>query len=219
MSVEWLGKIAAHWTVKRLGELSLQIADINHEMPPSAEVGVPFISAKDLLDDGTLNFTENIKLISEEDYERLSKKAKPQKHDIIYSRIGACLGKARLVETDTRFLVSYSCCVIRLKADRALSEFYRYILDSEIVLTEARIRTQGIGVPDLGLRQISRFPVPFPPVDEQKAIASYLDRETAKIDALIAKIRQGIEKLKEYRTALISAAVTGKIDVRNEVAS
>ncbi len=59
----------------------------------------------------------------------------------------------------------------------------------------------------------------FPPYQEQQAIASYLDRETTKIDALIAKIREGIEKLKEYRTALISAAVTGKIDVRNEVAS
>ena len=50
----------------------------------------------------------------------------------------------------------------------------------------------------------------------QGAIGSFLDRETAKIDALIAKIREGIEKLKEYRTALISAAVTGKIDVRED---
>jgi restriction endonuclease S subunit len=56
-----------------------------------------------------------------------------------------------------------------------------------------------------------------PPTDEQRAIAAFLDRETAKIDALVAKISEGIEKLKEYRTALISAAVTGKIDVRNEI--
>jgi restriction endonuclease S subunit len=53
---------------------------------------------------------------------------------------------------------------------------------------------------------------------EQRAIAAFLDRETAKIDALIAKVREAIERLKEYRTALISAAVTGKIDVREVVA-
>ena len=55
-------------------------------------------------------------------------------------------------------------------------------------------------------------------MDEQRAIAAFLDRETARIDALVAKVRDAIDRLKELRTALISAAVTGKIDVREEVA-
>lgn len=59
--------------------------------------------------------------------------------------------------------------------------------------------------------------VPLPPLAEQQAIAAYLDAETAKIDALKAKVSEAIDRLKEYRTALISAAVTGKIDVRSEV--
>lgn len=54
---------------------------------------------------------------------------------------------------------------------------------------------------------------PFPPPHEQRAIASFLDRETARIDALVAKVREAIDRLKEFRTALIFAAVTGKIDV------
>ena len=53
---------------------------------------------------------------------------------------------------------------------------------------------------------------------EQRAISTFLDRETAKIDALIAKVREVIDRLKELRTALISAAVTGKIDVREAAA-
>jgi len=57
----------------------------------------------------------------------------------------------------------------------------------------------------------------LPPLPEQKAIAAFLDRETAKIDALSAKVSTVIERLKEYRTALISSAVTGKIDVREAV--
>jgi len=57
----------------------------------------------------------------------------------------------------------------------------------------------------------------YPPLPEQRAIAAFLDRETAQIDAMIEKVRQSIDLLREYRTALISAAVTGKIDVRKEV--
>ena len=55
---------------------------------------------------------------------------------------------------------------------------------------------------------------PIPPITEQAAIADFLDRETAKIDAMVAKIETAIDRLQEYRTALITAAVTGKIDVR-----
>jgi type I restriction enzyme, S subunit len=57
-----------------------------------------------------------------------------------------------------------------------------------------------------------------PPKQEQYLIAAFLDKETVKIDALIVKVQEAIEHLKEYRTALISAAVTGKIDVREEKA-
>ena len=59
---------------------------------------------------------------------------------------------------------------------------------------------------------------PLPPLPEQRAIVDFLDRETARIDALITKVREAIDRLKELRQALISAAVTGKIDVREEVA-
>ncbi len=61
---------------------------------------------------------------------------------------------------------------------------------------------------------INKLPIPFPPLDEQKLIAGHLDKEFTKIDALIDKAQQQIEKLKEHRSALISAAVTGEIDVR-----
>ena len=62
---------------------------------------------------------------------------------------------------------------------------------------------------------IGRIPIVVPPVVDQDAIAGFLDRETARIDALVAKVRDAIERLKERRAALISAAVTGKIDVRD----
>ena len=60
--------------------------------------------------------------------------------------------------------------------------------------------------------------LPLPRQEEQQAIVQFLDRETARIDALVAKVRDAIDRLEELRTALISAAVTGKIDVRMEAA-
>lgn len=62
--------------------------------------------------------------------------------------------------------------------------------------------------------QLANLPIPVPPAGEQQAIADYLDRETAKIDRLVAQVEEAIERLVEYRSALITAAVTGKIAVR-----
>jgi len=70
------------------------------------------------------------------------------------------------------------------------------------------------GTRKLETETLAQFPIPTPPLDEQYVITSYLDRETAKIDALVAKVETAIERLKEYRGALISTAVTGKIDLR-----
>ena len=60
--------------------------------------------------------------------------------------------------------------------------------------------------------------VPLAAISEQQAIADFLDHETAKIDRMVTKVETVIERLKEYRTALINAAVTGKIDVRGQAA-
>jgi type I restriction enzyme S subunit len=68
----------------------------------------------------------------------------------------------------------------------------------------------------INVGQIKAFFVAHPPPAKQRAIAAFLDRETAKVDTLVAKVGEAIERLTEYPTALISAAVTGKIDVRAE---
>jgi type I restriction enzyme S subunit len=213
--VEWFGSVPEHWTISRLGRLALEINDVNHEMPDAVEDGVPFLSAKDFKDDGSLNFSEDVKLISREAFARLGAKITPKRGDIVYSRYGACLGKARLVETDQEFLVSYSCVTIRLRKNVADPRYFTYLLDSDLVLTDARLRTQGIAVPDLGNKMIAKFAVPVPPLDEQREIAAWLDEKVSELRRLSDTIASAIGKVQELRVALISAAVTGRIDVRN----
>ena len=69
-------------------------------------------------------------------------------------------------------------------------------------------------IENVNAERYSRMPLPLPAIGEQQAIISFLDRQTGRIDALSARVEAAIERLQEYRTALITAAVTGKIDVR-----
>jgi type I restriction enzyme S subunit len=73
-------------------------------------------------------------------------------------------------------------------------------------------------LPILSQGEIADIVLAVPPLAEQRAIADYLDRETSKIDRMVTKVEAAIERLQEYRTALITAAVTGKIDVRRSAA-
>ena len=168
-------EIPENWTWTRLKYICSLIGDIDHNMPKSvsSDVGVLFLSAKDLLDDGTINYTQNAKYISRADFERLSRKALPQKHDIIYSRIGAALGKARLVEIDREFLVSYSCCVVRPLL--VYAPYIRYYLESPQILLHSIKARQSIGVPDLGMGEIKKYLVALPPYNEQVRIVEQLE--------------------------------------------
>jgi type I restriction enzyme S subunit len=71
----------------------------------------------------------------------------------------------------------------------------------------------GMGVPHLFQEDIRKFPIPYPPLRTQRAIADYLDRETARIDAITVTLERQIELLREHRQALITAAVTGELEV------
>jgi type I restriction enzyme S subunit len=90
-----------------------------------------------------------------------------------------------------------------------------HALKSAGVFAQLEAGALGATIRGVNIRDLKRASIPIPPRVEQEAIARFLDRETGRIDALVAKVRDAIDRLKELRTALISAAVTGKIDVRD----
>ncbi len=96
-------------------------------------------------------------------------------------------------------------------------EYLKRVMDSRYARSFFATRANGITRYGLGTYAISNFILPLPPLEEQKQIAAFLNQETAKIDTLIEKCETAIDLLKERRTVVISAAVTGKIDVRNAV--
>jgi type I restriction enzyme S subunit len=198
--------LANGFTWYELTDITEVISDIDHKMPKSVNHGKLFLSAKDLLDNGELDFSKP-KYISEEDFRHLSRKIKPRKGDIIYSRIGAKLGKARLVKTDHDFIVSYSCCTIRPNHEKVSSIYLRYILDSEFTLKQANHGTKGIGVPDLGMGEIRSFKIPVP----ELMLGNKLEKELILIEQQKAIAQKSLEKSEELFNSLLQKAFKGEL--------
>ena len=134
---------------------------------------------------------------------------------MIYSR-NATVGDAALVATNERFCMGQDVCLIR--APKHHAKFLLYLFRSPRSWEQVESMMIGSTFRRINVGQIHAFWICVPPLPEQAAIAAYLDEETAKLDALVGKVEEAVERLQEYRTALITAAVTGKIDVRGSVA-
>jgi len=193
------------WPMRRLAEVCESIADIDHNMPKATNAGYPFISAKDLTEDGDISF-RNVKRISEADFLRLSRKTKPRVGDIIYSRIGA-IGRASLVRIDTDFLASYSCCTIRPNRELIEPLFLRQQLVSPRVMRQALKGVRAIAVPDLGLGEIKSFQIAVPPLELQRRFCELQNG----LDGLKSKQSQSLEKLAGLFASLQHRAFRGEL--------
>jgi type I restriction enzyme S subunit len=139
----------------------------------------------------------------------------PRPGDIIYSR-NATVGAAALVVNDEIFCVGQDVSLIRSTYQN--QKYLVFFLRSPAVMGQLDALVVGATFKRMNVRQIKNLFVAVPPTAEQKSIAEYCSDVHSKIQALLEKIMEGIARLREFRTALISAAVTGKIDVREEVA-
>ena len=183
--IEWLGKIPAHWEVKRLKFL----ASIRSGEDAKAVDGeYPLYGAN-----GVIGRTNSPSFTS------------PR---VLIGRVGSS-GAINFV--NGIFGVSDNCLVL----DRPRHVDTAYLHYASLVLDFTPEISKN-AQPLITATNVGIKPVALAPLPEQLAIAAFLDGETARIDALIEKVEKSIELLREYRTALISAAVTGKIDVRKE---
>ncbi len=201
-------EIPDNWKWVRLISVCETIADIDHKMPVSQDSGIPLLSAKDINDDNSLNFENDIKYISEEDFERLRKKIQPQIEDIIFSRIGT-LGKVGYVDIDKEFLVSYSCVVIRKIGME--KEYLGYCLQGSEMQRRVHSAKTGIGVPDLGMEMIKRFIIPLSPLKEQKRIIEKVEEIIKQIDIIDDLQKKYSNDLAVLKSKIIDAGIQGKL--------
>lgn len=212
--VEWLGDVPVHWEVRPLKSIVAKpITDGPHETPEILDHGIPFVSAE-AINNGKINFSKIRGYISPSLHLRYSKKYKPQLGDIFLVKSGATTGRTAIVEEDREFNIWSPLAAIRPNNKTANSCYIHYSLQSKEFQTAIELNWSYGTQQNIGMGVIQNLSLPLPPLAEQNAIAAYLDAETRKIDTLVAKIEAAIERLQEYRSALITAAVTGKIDVR-----
>ena len=211
--VEWLGKIPAHWHLRALKRVSPEIT-VGVVVNPSTYVraeGVPFLYGGDIHEGRIV--ADAARRMSEEDSESLSK-SRLQAGDLVCVRVGAP-GVTAVVPPQLAGANCASVLIVR-RAASFDSQWLCYTMNSRLVQYQVELVQYGAAQEQFNVAHAVEFFVPLAPQAEQRAITAFLDRETAEIDALIAKVHQAIGYLKEFRTALISAAVTGKIDVREE---
>ena len=209
--VEWLGDIPEGWGTSRLKYLTSQIVDGAHFTPTYVNNGVPFLRVTDIHCE-EIDFA-NLKFIPESEHIELVKRCKPQKGDLLLSKNGT-IGVPKIVDWEWEFSIFVSLCLIRPNDHLNVNYAYYFFLTHEIHEQIFGLIKQSTVV-NLHLDKIENLYFTVPPIEEQKAIADYLDNTIGTYDQQLNKAEKLRLLLKERRTALISAAVTGKIDVRN----
>ncbi len=211
--VAWLGQVPETWEIRRFKYavwLNPKKSEISKE---ASDLLVSFLPMELIGDDGSI-VLEEVREIDE---------VKQQftyfiNDDVILAKITPCFenGKGAICSNLVNGIGFGTTELHVLRPQRITDSHYVYYLTHSdfFRLPGIALMTGAAGQKRVPESYISNFCIPLPPLSEQRAIAAFLDRETARIDTLIAKQQRMIELLKERRSALITAAVTGKIDVR-----
>jgi type I restriction enzyme S subunit len=210
--VEWIGEVPAHWsvsTIKRLGSIQYGLG----EPPPYREVGYPLVRATDV-DAGRLMIESAVRVdVADIPASRI---VWLEPGDIIVVRSGAGTGDSGQFIGASRSAIAGFDMVLR--PTRVDAGLLQWLLLSVCVLN-AQIHPLRIRAaqPHLNAEELGRCIVPVPPIPEQVAIRAFLDKIVARLDLVAAEALAAVSLLRERRSALITAAVTGQIDVRGLV--
>jgi type I restriction enzyme S subunit len=213
--IEWLGDVPAHWEVTGVKRYCLAITDGAH-VSPETENGVHcFVSTKDLSDAG-IDFEECLRT-SDVSYAYLVRTGcKPNVGDLLFSKDGT-IGRTAVVNGDRDFVVASSLVIIRPDRELLYVDFLHFLCQSVFIKSQVESFVKGAGLPRLSIQNLLRVIGVFPPIEEQVQIATALSSAAQGFEKLSAVAETAITLLQERRAALISAAVTGKIDVRGLV--
>ena len=213
--VEWLGEVPEHWEVTHLKRRCALVTDGAH-ISPETEGGVHlFVSTKDISDDG-IDFDGALRT-SPASYEYMVKTGcQPASGDVLFSKDGT-IGRTVVVNGATEFVIASSLIIIRPIPDQLNSDFLNALCQSWVVSQQVDGFVKGAGLPRLSIQNLLKVVGVFPPIDEQVQIANYLSDLDMRSRTLALEAERTVALLKERRSALISAAVTGQIDVRGLV--
>ena len=215
--IEWIGEVPEGWKIISIKCLEGNSANVVQTGPFGAQLhaddyvdeGVPLIlirNVRDMRIDDT-----NIPQVSLSDAERLSM-YRLREGDIVFSRVGSIGRIALCTERENGWLISGQMLRLRMTNLSVDKKFVAYAFESPSLLTFVELQSVGSTRESINTEILRNMPLPMPDIIEQREISAFLDRQTARIDALITKKTRFIELLKEKRQALITHAVTKGLD-------
>ncbi len=206
--IEWLGDVPEHWEGRRLK----YSASINDEALP--ETTDPDLEMT-YVDISSVNAVKGISSTTKVSFEDAPSRARRivRDGDTIVSTVRTYLRAIAAIQKPIpNTVVSTGFAVVRPRS--ICAPFMSYALHESGFIEAIMARSVGVSYPAINASEIGMLPITLPKVSEQHAISDFLDRETKKLDSLITKIETATECLQEYRAALITAAVTGKVNLR-----
>lgn len=213
--VEWLGDIPEHWHVKRLKYLlSGSIQNGLFKKKEQFGSGTLLVNVFDVYRDDFVVDVASLDRVSADEREHRAYTVAPG--DIVFVRSSLKLdgvGRCAVVP-DTSEPVVFECHLVRPRSSSVRSRYLLAFLNSTLVRQRLVALANSVTMSTLPQDAIGTLEVPVPSPPEQAAITAFLDVEAARTKALVGGIFNAINRLKELRLALISATVTGKIDVR-----
>lgn len=207
--VEWLGEVPAHWEVSRLKYHSTRIGDGLHSTPEYDDAGDYFFINGNNLVGGAITISPTTRQVNRQEF--LKHRVLLDSSTILIS-INGTIGNLALYSGEPVILgksAAYINCTESLSP-----RFCLYLFSSEQIKRFFESQLTGTTIYNLSLRTIAEIPTPLPSIDEQNSIIEFLNRNVDGFDELIDNAMKLAQLLQERRSALISAAVTGKIDVR-----
>ncbi len=204
--VGWLGEVPAHWDVVRLGILFREVSESGND-----ELPVLRVSIHDGVSDREFDEEELDRKVTRSEDRSKYKRVEPG--DLVYNMMRAWQGGFGAVTVPGMVSPAY---VVARPREPLRTDFIEQLLRTPQAVE--KLRCHSYGVADFRLRlywdEFKSIEIAIPPLSEQEQIMASISGESGRIDTLTEKSRRSIELMREHRTALISAAVTGKIDVR-----
>ncbi len=212
--IEWIGLIPEHWQVGGLTKFIGPIVDYRGRTPIKTDDGMFLVTARNIKN-GQINYLASKEYVDASSAESLLARGRPEIGDVLFT-MEAPLGEVALID---RVDIALAQRIVKFRGlkNTISNKFLLYWLMSNFC--QARLTTLATGSTALGIKasKLSQIEFIVPPYDEQLKIVEFLDKKIEKTDALASKSKKSIQLLKEHRVSLISAAVTGKIDVRGLV--
>ena len=216
--VDWLGDVPEHWSALRLKVVTECITKgttpttLGHEY---TDEGIRFVKVESI--DSTFGIDPEMCAFIEAETHALLSRSQLRTGDVLVGIAGA-IGRVGIVTDEILPANANQAVGIVRLTSRALPRWVAYCLASDVAQEQFGLEQVQAAQANLSLGDLGNTWMPVPPIAEQSVIVAFLDLETMKIDAMALKVALAIERLQEYRSALITAAVTGKIDARGGVA-